>query len=88
MMAKRTRSRSTSRGTSRRSTRRRRRSGDGEHWIQRSIKRPGALHRALGIPLDQKIPLDRLQKAAKAPGRLGRQAREALTLRRLNKKKS
>jgi hypothetical protein len=54
-------------------------------WIQRAIKNPGALHRALGIPMGEKIPTSTLEKAAKAGGKLGRRARLALTLRKLRK---
>ena len=43
----------------------------------------GALHRALGVPEHETIPLALVQRAAKAPGKLGRQARLALTLRKL-----
>jgi hypothetical protein len=46
-------------------------------------KHKGALHRALGVPEGQIIPLAMLEKAAKAPGRLGKQARLALVLRGL-----
>lgn len=43
----------------------------------------GALHRALGVPEHQTIPLELVRKAAKAPGKLGQQARLALTLRKM-----
>ena len=52
-------------------------------WIQKAIKRPGALHRALGIPEGQKIPLSKLQAAAKQKGKIGRMARLAMTLKRV-----
>jgi len=54
-------------------------------WIQNAIKRPGALHRQLGVPRGQKIPAAMLEKAAKAPGKLGQRARLAQTLDRMNK---
>jgi hypothetical protein len=50
-------------------------------WIQEAIKRPGALHHQLGIPMDQKIPMNVLRSAAKASGKLGQRARLALKLR-------
>jgi len=56
-------------------------------WIAKAIKRPGALHRALKVPKGKKIPLARIRAAAKKPGRLGKQARLALTLRGLRKRK-
>ena len=52
-------------------------------WIRRVVRKgkPGALHRALHVPVDQAIPLATLRKAAHAPGKLGRRARFALELR-------
>jgi hypothetical protein len=50
-------------------------------WIQKAIKKPGALHRALDVPMGKKIPASKLNKAAKAPGKLGQRARLAKTLR-------
>lgn len=50
-------------------------------WIQKAIKKPGALHRALDVPMGKKIPAGKLAKAAKAPGKLGQRARLAKTLR-------
>jgi hypothetical protein len=54
-------------------------------WIAEAIKHPGALHRELGVPQGQKIPVKRLNKAAKAGGKLGRRARLAKTLKKINK---
>jgi hypothetical protein len=51
------------------------------HWIHGAIGRRGTLHRALGIPLDRRIPGRTLKAAVKAPGTLGRRARLALELR-------
>lgn len=31
-----------------------------EKWIQKAIKKPGALHKALGVPADKKIPARKL----------------------------
>ena len=52
-----------------------------KNWIQGAIKHPGALHEEMGIPKGQKIPLKKLNKAAKAEGKLGKRARLAKTLR-------
>jgi len=52
-----------------------------KNWIQGAIKHPGALHEEMGIPKGQKIPLKKLNKAAKAEGKLGQRARLAKTLR-------
>lgn len=54
-----------------------------EKWIQKAIKRPGALHKALGIPEDETIPVEKLKAAAEKGGKLGKQARLAMTLRKL-----
>lgn len=59
-------------------------SGDGK-WIQKAVKKPGALHKQLGIPEDKKIPAKTLDKAAKKPGVEGKRARLAKTLKGLNK---
>jgi len=52
-------------------------------WIRGAIGRRGALHRSLGVPLNRRIPARMLEAAARVPGKLGRQARLALTLRGL-----
>ena len=52
-----------------------------EKWISKAIKKPGSLHKQLGVPADKKIPAKTLAKAAKAPGKLGQRARLAKTLR-------
>jgi len=54
-------------------------------WIQKAIKHPGALHRDLGVPEGKKIPLSKLEKAAKGSGTTARRARLAMTLRKLHK---
>ena len=51
-------------------------------WLQGAIKRPGQLHRDLGIPQGKKIPLSTLRAAAKRKGKIGMRARFALTLRK------
>jgi len=35
-------------------------------WIQKAIKRPGALSRALNIPIEENIPITLLRKIQKA----------------------
>lgn len=37
---------------------------DNGHWMETAVKRPGALHRNLGIPEGQKIPAKKLDAAA------------------------
>jgi hypothetical protein len=41
-------------------------------WIQGAIKKPGALHRALGVPEGKKIPAKKMAKAAKSKSPLMR----------------
>jgi hypothetical protein len=53
----------------------------GGKWIQGAIKKPGALHAQLGVPKDKPIPAKKLAAAAKKPGKLGRRARLAMTLK-------
>ena len=53
----------------------------GTKWIQGAIKKPGALHAQLGVPKDKPIPAKKLAAAAKKPGKLGRRARLAQTLK-------
>lgn len=52
-----------------------------EKWIQKAIKKPGALRSALGVKEGQKIPSKKLESASKKPGKLGQRARLAKTLR-------
>jgi hypothetical protein len=57
----------------------------GGKWIQDAIKHPGALRAKLGVKGDKPIPTKKLAKAAKASGKLGKQARLAQTLKGLRK---
>ena len=50
-------------------------------WIQKAIKKPGALREQLGIKGKKKIPAKMLDRATNAPGKLGQRARLAKTLR-------
>jgi len=51
------------------------------HFIKSAIKHAGALHKQLGIPAHQKIPLKTLQAASKKGGVLAKRANLAMTLR-------
>jgi hypothetical protein len=51
-------------------------------WISKAIKHPGQLHRDLGVPQGEKIPAKKLAAAAKKPGKLGKRARLAQTLKK------
>jgi len=55
-------------------------------WIQGAIKRPGALHRALGVPEGERIPKSKIAQAAKAGGKLGKMGRLAQTLGKMQRK--
>ena len=50
-------------------------------WIQKAIKKPGALRASLGVKKGKDIPAKKLAKAAKAKGKLGQRARLAKTLK-------
>lgn len=56
-----------------------------ENWIKGAIKKPGALHKELGVPEGKKIPAKKLAKAAKAGGKEGQRARLAETLKGMKK---
>ena len=51
-------------------------------WIKGAIKHKGALHRALGVPVGEKIPASKINRAAKKGGKLGERARLAKTLKK------
>jgi hypothetical protein len=53
----------------------------GGNWIAGAIKKPGALHKQLGVPQGQKIPAKKLAAAANKGGKLGQRARLAETLK-------
>lgn len=57
------------------------------HWIQGAIKKPGALHKELGIKMGNKIPEKTFAHAAHEGGKLGRRARLAETLKGMHKTK-
>jgi hypothetical protein len=56
-------------------------------WIQKAIKKPGALRAQLGAKKGEPIPAGKLAAAAKKGGKLGQRARLALTLGKMRKKK-
>ena len=55
-------------------------------WIKKAIKKPGQLHKDLGIPKGKKIPTSVLNKAVKRKGKVGQRARLAKTLKGLRKR--
>ena len=54
-------------------------------WIQKAVKKPGALRKSLGIKKGKKIPAKTLARAAKAGGKLGQRARLAQTFKKMRK---
>ena len=56
---------------------------EAEQWIQKAIKKPGALHKQLGVPEGEKISAGKLAAAVKKGGKLGQRARLAQTLKGL-----
>ena len=59
--------------------------GGSTKWIQKAIKKPGALKKSLGVKAGEKIPAKKLEAAAKKPGKMGQRARLAKTLSKLKK---
>ena len=56
-------------------------------WIQKAVKKPGALRRSLGGKKGKKIPAKKLAKAAKKGGKLGQRARLAETFAKMRRKR-
>jgi len=56
-----------------------------EKWIQKAIKKPGALRAQLGVKEGKTIPAKKLAAAAKKPGKIGQRARLAETLKGMKK---
>ena len=54
-------------------------------WIQKAIKKPGALRKELGAKKGEPIPAKKLAAAAKKPGKIGQRARLAETLKGMKK---
>ncbi len=57
------------------------------NFIAGAIKKPGALHKELGVKEGEKIPEAKLEAAAKKGGKLGERARFAKVLEGLHPKK-
>jgi len=56
-----------------------------KNWIAGAIKKPGALRKELHVKEGRKIPEKKLERAAKKPGKEGKRARLAETLKKLRK---
>jgi|TARA_R100000278_G_C5450356_1_gene157101 hypothetical protein len=57
-----------------------------KNWIQKAVKKPGALRKSLGVKKGQKIPASKLRAAAKKPGKMGQRARLAMTFKKMKRK--
>jgi hypothetical protein len=53
-------------------------------WIQKAIEKEGSLRKSLKTKEGKNIPVSKLKSAAKKGGKMGKRARLALTLRKLN----
>ena len=58
-----------------------------KNWIKDAVKKPGQLHKDLGVPEGKKIPAGKLEAAAHKPGKVGQRARFAENMRHMNKGK-
>ncbi len=58
-----------------------------KNWIAGAIKKPGQLHKDLGVPMGQPIPPAKMNAAAKQGGKVGQRARLAKTLKGFKKGK-
>ncbi|MDE2100133.1 MAG: hypothetical protein KGL39_22955 [Patescibacteria group bacterium] len=54
-----------------------------KHWIQTAIEHKGALHKRLGVPEGETIPMHMLEDAKKKGGVEGHEAQLAMTLEHL-----
>jgi hypothetical protein len=59
-----------------------------KQFIDKAIKKPGALRKSLGVKEGQTIPKKKLAAAADKPGKLGQRARLAQTLGKLRRGKA
>lgn len=57
------------------------------NWMAGAVKRPGQLHRDLGIKQGERIPPEMVRSAASKPGKLGQRARFALAAAKVRKGK-
>ena len=57
-----------------------------KNWIKGAVKKPGQLHKDLGVPQGKTIPKAKLDAAAKKGGKVGQRARFAETMAKMRKK--
>lgn len=58
-----------------------------KNWIQGAVKKPGQLHKDLGVAQGKKIPAGKLQAVAKKGGKVGQRARFAMNMKHIKGKK-
>ena len=56
-----------------------------KNWIKSAIQKPGSLRKSLGVKKGEKIPEAKLEAAEKKPGKMGKRARLAETLKGFKK---
>jgi hypothetical protein len=56
-------------------------------WIKEAVKHLGALRKTAGVKKGETIPVDELEELADKPGKTGKRARLAITLRKMRKGK-
>lgn len=54
-----------------------------KNWIADAVKKPGQLHKDLGVPAGKKIPAGKLEAASKAGGKLAQRANFAKTMKKV-----
>ena len=54
--------------------------GEPKKWVQGAIKKPGQLHRDLGVPEGEKIPKSKIKAAEKGGGKVAKRAQLADTM--------
>lgn len=54
-----------------------------KNWIAGAVKKPGQLHKDLGVPAGKKIPAAKLEAAAKAGGKVAQRANFAKTMKKI-----
>ena len=58
-----------------------------KNWIKGAVKKPGALHRDLGVPVGKPIPPSKITAAAKGNSKTAQRARLALTFAKMRAKR-
>lgn len=56
-----------------------------KNWIAGAIKKPGQLHKDLGVPQGKKIPEKKLESAVKKGGVVAKRANLAMTLKKMGR---